>query len=340
MVALKDITNLHSSIDIVVKIYTKLQRNDPLQLYLGVVPGIFPWLEEASIHTKMVEKNVGVIFSYWLFRKKISEIISKGIHGYFSYDGPFIIDSGAYSAFNSGFSILVEEYSEFLSKINIQDKDIVVNLDVVGDQKHSKLNWDYLTKKFDFNILPVIHLPEKGKMYPSEDYVGLGGMVPSLKINQPGSVFDVVSWLTSLSLLMKKFFHGFGIGSPLHQIAFEDFFYSVDWIGWRRNAAVCSCYTPEGSVYINEARKKRKKGKILTLNLFERYNPPFIDSYEKLHTPGVEGWKNRALWNVWWFLIAKDYKMLIETSRYVLSLKKKIEQTKIELRTRKLDQFI
>ena len=310
-----------------------------MQLFLGIVPGIFPWLEEPCIHKKMIENRVGIVFSYWLFRKNHPEIISKGFHDYFSYDGPIMLDSGAYSAFNSGVNIQLEDYSSFLSAIDVQDNDIVVNLDVVGNTKKSRQNWIYLIKKFDFNILPVIHLPEKGNFYLSENYVGLGGMVPAFKINQPGSAYDVASWLISLPYTTKKRYHGFGIGSPFHQIAFQDFLYSIDWIGWRRNAAVCSCYTPEGSTYIHEARKKTKKGKALTPELFERYAPPFIDSYEMLYKPGTEGWVHRALWNAWWFLLAKDYKTQIDTSSYVLSLKKRIRQTQLESQTEKLDQF-
>lgn len=282
--------------------------------------------------------KAGIIFSYWLFRKKIPEIISKGVHDYFSYDGPIMIDSGAYSAFNSGVEINIDDYLSFLFKIDIEVTDTIVNLDVIENPVKSKENWMYLTNKLGMNILPVIHLPEGGKGYCSEDYIGLGGMVPAFKINQGGSVNDVVLWLVSLHQTSKNY-HGFGVGSPFHQITFLDFIYSVDWIGWRRNAAVCSCYTPEGSIYIHEARKKKKKGKRLSQELFHLYTPPFIDSYEMLHKQGTEGWINRALWNVWWFLVANDYREQIETSKYVSSLRRRITQLQEEYRRLTLDQY-
>jgi hypothetical protein len=284
--------------------------------------------------------DAGIIFSYWSFRKKIPEIISKGLHEYFSFDGPILVDSGAYSAFNSGVNIHIDEYLSFLSKIDIKDGDTAVNLDVIRDPIKSKQNWLYLSNKLDINVLPVIHLPEEGNKYISEDYIGLGGMVPAFKINQTGSVKDVASWLVSLHQASGKRFHGFGIGSPYHQIAFLDLIHSIDWIGWRRNAAVCSCYSPEGSIYIHEARKKKKRGKRLTPELFDLYAPPFIDSYEQLHREGAEGWINRALWNVWWFLLAKDYKKQIEASKYVSSLRRRIEQFQLESRKMSLDQFL
>ncbi|MFX0171522.1 MAG: hypothetical protein ACFE9L_06360 [Candidatus Hodarchaeota archaeon] len=297
-----------------------------MHLYLGVVPGIFPWLKESVIHKEMVKRKAGIVFSYWFFRKYHNEIVSKGIHGFFSYDGPIMLDSGAYSAFNSGVKIHIKDYYAFLSKIDIENGDIVINLDIVGNAEKSKENWTYLNKKFDFQILPVIHFPEIIEFYSDEIYVGLGGMVPAFKINQSGSIYDVTLWVIGQNLKVKRKYHGFGVGSPYHQILFQDLLYSVDWLGWRRNAAVCACYTPEGSAYIHEARKKRKKGRSLSPDLFERYAPPFIDNYEMLYRPGTEGWNYRALWNVWWFLFAEDYKVQMESSKYINSIKKKIRQ--------------
>ncbi len=305
----------------------KIKGKNPLQLYLGVVPGIFPWLEEPLINEKMKKSHIGIIFSYWSFRKKQSQIISKGIHDFFSFDGPIMIDSGAYSAFNSNIEIQIDEYSNFILKIkeSFRNNITVVNLDVIGDFDNSLKNFKTLKERIDYPILPVIHYPEKRIQKLSEKYVGVGGMVPSLKINQKGSVYDIASWITKLITSKEKKFHGFGIGSPLHQIAFN-FLYSVDWIGWRRNAAFCSCYTPEGSIYIHEARKKKKKGKKLTSHMFERYAPPFIESYEQLYEPGTKGWLNRALWNVWWFLIASENQNQIECNKYVKNLQKRITQ--------------
>lgn len=310
-----------------------------MQLYLGVVPGIFPWLKESAIHKEMAKRKAGIVFSYWSFRKYHEEIATRGIHGFFSYDGPIMLDSGAYSSFNSGVNIHVKDYCAFLSKIDIQIGDIVINLDVIGNSHKSKENWTYLTEKFDFSILPVIHFPEKNEFYTDELYVGLGGMVPAFKINQSGSVYDVIFWIITQNLKLKKKYHGFGIGSPYHQILFQDLLYSADWLGWRRNAAVCACYTPEGSTYIHEARKKIKKGKALSLELFEQYAPPFIDTYEMLYRPGTEGWNYRALWNVWWFLLAEDYKEQMESSKYIISIKKKIRQRMPKSKIRDLQPF-
>ena len=310
-----------------------------LQLYLGVVPGMYPWQEEHHIAEKLHENNVGIILSYWSFRKHHQDLINKGLHDFLSYDGPIMLDSGAYSAFNSGVTIQVEDYSTFLTQLHIEDEDVVVNLDVVGDPIKSLGNWNYLKNRFDFPLLPVIHLPGKGLNYLEEPYVGLGGMVPAFKINQSGSVYDAAAWLARLSLYEEKKYHGFGIGSPFHQIAFSEYLHSVDWIGWRRNAAICDCYTPEGSRSIPEARKKKIRGKKLDIDLFEKYKPPFIDQYDVLHRPGTEGWRYRALWNVWWFLNAEEHRTTMETSTYVQRLKNKMNQVKRVSKKQSLEKF-
>ena len=308
-------------------------------LYLGIVPGLYPWLLESCIHTKMKEKNVGIMLSYWNFRKFHNKIISKGLHDFFSFDGNIMVDSGAYSAYNSGIEIKLKTYSRFLSRLDFQEKDIIVNLDVIGDPNQSKRNWQYLTKVHSIHVLPVTHIPEKEDIYNSISYLGLGGLVPSFKINQKGSAYNALTWIVQRYQAKKRRYHGFGIGSPFHQIIFRDLLYSIDWIGWRRNAAVCSCYTPEGSVYISEARKRMKKGKKMTPKLFAQYAPPFIDSIELLYEPGSRGWIYRALWNVWWFLNALDHKEKLSSSKYVRSLLKHKKSIVTQSKTILLDSF-
>jgi hypothetical protein len=314
-----------------------------LKLYLGVVPGLFPWQDQPEIGKAMRDNQVGIIFSYWAFKKHIKELTSKGFHDFFSHDGPIMIDSGAYSTFNSGASVSVQDYHEFLKGLDIRTEDVVVNLDVIGDLNRSEENWCLLSSKFDHPILPVIHWPEKKIPYQLGHMIGLGGMVPAFKINQPGSVHAVASWIVEIKESTKANsiqHHGFGIGSPFHQVAFEQYLTSVDWIGWRRNAAVCSCYTPEGSTFVHEARKKKKKGKALTATLFEKYAPPFLESIEELSKPGTEGWTNRALWNVWWFLEAKNYSDNIRKAKYVQSIQKVMGRKKMEVHSSSLDDYL
>jgi len=295
-----------------------------LKLYLGVIPGFFPWVQEPMIKKQLMNQKFGIIFSFWQFRKLIPDIIRKCIHDFFSYDGPIMIDSGAYSAHNSGAKIRVKDYISFLTKISLGNTDTIVNLDVIGKRKESKRNWVLLTRKLERDILPVIHFPSLESDYKHLSYIGLGGMVSALKINEKGSVFDVASWIAKLRIQRKQKFHGFGLGSPFHQIAFKDYLNSLDWMGWRRNAAIGDCYTPEGSRSILGVRKSKKARKFLSSDLFDAYHPPFIDDIQLLQLPGKFGWESRALWNVWIFLNTKRYNRLLSHSSYVNSIKKRI----------------
>lgn len=295
-----------------------------MKLYLGVVPGFFPWVQEPMIKKQLMKENYGIIFSFWQFRKFIPDIIGRGMHDFFSYDGPIMIDSGAYSAHNSDVKIDLKEYISFLKEISLENNDIIVNLDVIGRRKESKRNWVLITKELKSEILPVMHFPSLESDYENSKYIGLGGMVSALKINEKGSVFDVASWIAKLRNQTNQKFHGFGLGSPFHQIAFKDYLSSLDWMGWRRNAAIGDCYTPEGSRSIPGVRKSKKARKFLSSELFSAYHPSFIDDIQLLQLPGKFGWENRALWNVWIFLNTKKYKRLLSRSSYVNSIKKRI----------------
>jgi hypothetical protein len=295
-----------------------------LKLYLGVVPGFYPWIQEELIQKFMLNSNVGIIFSFWHFKKYIHKIKAIGLHEFFSYNGPIIIDSGAYSAFNSGVKITLEEYSRFLTDLDLEESDIVVNLDVIGNLEKSLWNWCYLTDQFNFSILPVIHFPSTSNVYADTVHLGLGGMVPALKINEKGSVYDIAEWIAQLRVETNQEFHGFGLGSPFHQIAFNKQFKSMDWIGWRRNAAVGDCYTPEGSCSIPKVRKSKTRRKWLTEELFEKYHPPFIQELKKLQLPGKRGWEFRAIWNVWVFLNAHTYAKDIEKRPYVQAIRNRM----------------
>lgn len=300
-----------------------------MKLYLGVVPKDETWYSRPEIIAKMKELDAGIIFSYFVFKKEVDNIISKGIHDYFNFDGPIMIDSGAYSAWNSGVNINVHEYSAFLGELKANENDIIVNLDVVGDRFYSFRNWCDLKRDLNYlkvPMLPVFHYPDVHHNYKNESYLGLGGMVKALKINEAGSVYDLAFWIPKLPKNYK--YHGFGIGSPLNQIIFDDYLYSVDWMGWRRNAAVCAVYTPEGSRTVQEARKKPKKDQSMTRDLFEKYKPKFIENYGCLYQSGTEGWYYRAIWNIWHFLVAQEYKDQIIKRKYVKQVINHLEKEK------------
>ncbi len=157
-------------------------------------------------------------------------------------------------------------------------------------------------------------------------------MVQSFQINQRGSPYLVARWLGTLLQsnveLHEKHLHGLGLGSPLLQVALQPPLTSLDWLGWRRNAAICEVYTPEGSKIVMEALISRKvlSNRPLTDDLFARYAPPFFSKKDELAIPGKEGFINRALWNAWWFVKARTHEKVLMQSRYVRIIRKNLDE--------------
>jgi len=89
-----------------------------------------------------------------------------------------LLDSGAYTAFNKGTKISIDEYIAFIHE-NAKLFDHCINLDVIGNAKDSYRNWKYL-KSNGVNAIPVYHLgtDEKWlvKYLKQTDYISLGAV--------------------------------------------------------------------------------------------------------------------------------------------------------------------
>lgn len=310
-------------------------------LFLAVTPRFYPWKEVPDIRKEMEKRDVGVLFSYFHFTKSRSmkeQLMRQGPHEFFEYDGPIWMDSGAYSAWNSGKQISLRDYMSFITAVapSLESHDAVVILDAIGDPKATLANLKVMQHEIgdSITIIPVIHFPNTNPLdgvLEDSSIVALGGMVRSFQISQRGSPHAVARWIGSLlsqqPFMHEKHLHGLGLGSPLLQVALQPPLTSLDWLGWRRNAAICEVYTPEGSKMVVDALISRKilAKRPLTEELFERYRPPFFDDMTELALPGNDGFLNRALWNAWWFLKARDHESILCKSRYVRTIQKNLE---------------
>jgi hypothetical protein len=118
-----------------------------------------------------------------------------------------MIDSGAFTAFNSGKVIRVEDYSDFIKRFTDKFKSHVkdlyfVNLDVINDAKGSNKNLQYLEEKGN-SVLPVLTyqapLADLTRFLDNYDYILFGGLVG--KKNEP-----LKAWLDfCFSRVMKKY---------------------------------------------------------------------------------------------------------------------------------------
>jgi hypothetical protein len=128
--------------------------------------------------------------------------------------GKKFLDSGAFSAWNSGKEIVLSEYIDYCH--NNGEWDIVAGLDVIGCWQQSKKN--YIDMRDDgIDILPTFHIGEPWDYYQwmlSEwSYVALGGMVPYLSIKNAAHKPALIRWLIKCHKLADMAgvrLHGFG----------------------------------------------------------------------------------------------------------------------------------
>jgi hypothetical protein len=125
------------------------------------------------------------------------------------------IDSGAFSVHNSGKTIDIKKYAEYLLEWESMKKPIVyASLDVIGDEKESYKNYKYLLKK-KLNPMPCFHYGESfdvlRKYADMTNVIGLGALV-GLSTGRRRLFLDQVFSLYPDPT--KIGFHGFGVTSP------------------------------------------------------------------------------------------------------------------------------
>lgn len=117
--------------------------------------------------------NILVAFPY--FKDDVLE--------YLSLQNPeeyrLMIDSGAFTAWNSGKTILLDEYCKFLDRVREKISFKAVQLDVIGDEDKTAKNYDIMCAR-GFDVMPVFtrgasesYLEE---LYRKTDYVLLGNV--------------------------------------------------------------------------------------------------------------------------------------------------------------------
>jgi hypothetical protein len=113
-----------------------------------------------------------ILCSYHYYKKnakEIKELIFK------HYD--VFIDSGAFSAMNSGKVIDIDEYCKFLIEVNAIS---YATLDVIGNAKATLENHNYMINEYGLNPIPAFHMGSKiTELEPllEYNYIALGGLV-------------------------------------------------------------------------------------------------------------------------------------------------------------------
>lgn len=126
--------------------------------------------DEIKASTLMPPYNI--LASYHYFKSKqdlIRESIAKGYSVF--------IDSGAFSAANSGKEIDIDLYCAFLKETRAT---MYAGLDVIGNAKETLFNTEYMIKEHGLNPIPTFHLgsnPADLKKLFDYPYIALGGLV-------------------------------------------------------------------------------------------------------------------------------------------------------------------
>lgn len=150
-----------------------------------------PWSILASYHYFKTEVN----------QKLIKECLDK------NYD--VFIDSGAFSAANSGKDINIDEYCKYILETGAVT---YAGLDVIGDAAKTRYNTDYMVSEYGLNPIPTFHLGSSiddlamiaNGQY---SYIALGGLVFNSGVL---SHCDQV-WHHILTHNPKLRVHGFGL---------------------------------------------------------------------------------------------------------------------------------
>jgi len=192
----------------------------------------------------VVDKVKRRLFSYYYNKKS-----TKHIDAAFDWGQDLFLDSGAFSAMNSGKVIDIEEYAQYLHE-HAHKFQVISSLDDIGNAEGSYNNLKTLetlgTKPF-----PVYHAREDEswlKKYIDEgyDYILIGGMVPE-------TTQWLMGWLDGLfSRILcnpdgtaRVKLHGFGLTDQ--QLMFRYPWHSVDSTSWLFTGSFGCCVFMEPS---------------------------------------------------------------------------------------------
>jgi len=163
---------------------------------------------------------------------------------------PFMLDSGAFSAWSLGGSVDFDEYVKYVKRLirSYPNCDLVyINLDRVGDGEYSYCNWLRM-RDLGLNPLPVYHVnvPERylAKYLELTDYVALGNL--AFRSNKKRQVVLDSVWQRYFlddKSMPKVRVHGLGLASFRLMERYP--WYSIDSTSWLRHASVGALLIPK-----------------------------------------------------------------------------------------------
>lgn len=142
------------------------------------------------------------------------------------YNSDWLIDSGAFTAFNTGKIISLKEYCDWIIKNKVK---LYVGLDDIKDPDKTMANMKIM-RKMGLNPIPTYHYGEDIsylKAYCEEyDYIAIGGLVP-IK-NKKNSMINFLN--KCFKEAKGKKLHALGVNN--YELMLRYPFYSVDATSW------------------------------------------------------------------------------------------------------------
>lgn len=160
------------------------------------------------------------------------------------------LDSGAFSAWNQGVEVNMDEYIAFIKKYE-KYLTAYANLDVIGDPVATYENQKYMESK-GVSPIPVFHTTKEDYSWlikyleEGYTYIALGGMA-GREITTSGLVKKLdplwIHFLTDKSGMPKVKVHGFGLTSVPVMLRYP--WYSVDSTSWVKTGRFGAIYVPK-----------------------------------------------------------------------------------------------
>jgi hypothetical protein len=203
-------------------------------------------------------------YEFMTSRRKREKLLSRGFADVLEFDGPVMLDSGGFQHLKGkrvGYS--PEELGDFAKQTRA---DFVFSLDFPPRENEwnfdslTRLNFrNYLRMSRKVETIPVVHAPPrlaakevKTLKLIRPTYVGVGGLVPSLRgaIRMTFETIDLVR-----RELPDCKMHLLGFGAPNRGSEYIKQAYSLDYGGWRTAAATSYLLTPNGYRKIGSRNK-------------------------------------------------------------------------------------
>ena len=119
--------------------------------------------------------KLNVLVAYPYFSQSTREVLEANAGTY-----RLIVDSGAFTAWNTGKEIKLDDYCAFLDTIAHLRPFHAVQLDVFGDPEASQRNYETMVSR-GYDVMPVFTRGESPEqlehLYTLTDYIMFGGIV-------------------------------------------------------------------------------------------------------------------------------------------------------------------